>query len=94
MEHLLMPYESVKCLGNGVVLVLAPHPDDEVLGCGGAIMSHVDAGDPVHVIILTNGGRQEGVGDDPQLYMEQRKRESTDAAGILGYGSPLFLETM
>jgi LmbE family N-acetylglucosaminyl deacetylase/glycosyltransferase involved in cell wall biosynthesis len=90
MEHLLVPYESVKCLGNGVVLVLAPHPNDEVFGCGGAIMSHVDAGDPVHVIILTDGGRQEGVGDDPQLYMEQHKSESTDAAGILGYGSPIF----
>jgi LmbE family N-acetylglucosaminyl deacetylase/glycosyltransferase involved in cell wall biosynthesis len=90
MEHLLVPYESVKCLGNGVVLVLAPHPDDEVFGCGGAIMSQVDAGDPVHVIILTDGGRQEGMGDDPQLYMEQRKRESIDAASILGYGSPLF----
>ena len=90
MEHLFVPYESVKYPGNGVVLVLAPHPDDEVFGCGGAIMSHVDAGDPVHVIILTDGGRQEGAGDDPQLYMEQRKRESTDAAGILGYGSPIF----
>lgn len=29
------------------------------------VIYHVDAGDPVYVIILTDGGSQEGVGDDP-----------------------------
>ena len=30
---------------------VAAHPDDEVLGCGGAIASHADAGDQVQVIV-------------------------------------------
>ena len=34
------------------VLVVAAHPDDEVLGCGGTIARHADSGDQVHVLIV------------------------------------------
>lgn len=37
------------------VLVMAPHPDDEVLGCGGIIQQAVEMGLPVHVLFLTYG---------------------------------------
>ncbi len=37
------------------VVVIAPHPDDEVLGCGGTIAKHVDDGDEVYVAIVTKG---------------------------------------
>lgn len=37
------------------ILVVAAHPDDEVLGCGGTIAKHVAAGDRVEVIILAEG---------------------------------------
>lgn len=37
------------------ILVVAPHPDDEVLGCGGAIARHTAHGDEVHVVIVTRG---------------------------------------
>jgi LmbE family N-acetylglucosaminyl deacetylase len=37
------------------VLVMAPHPDDEVLGCGGIIQRAVKMGLPVHVLFLTYG---------------------------------------
>lgn len=37
------------------VLVVAAHPDDEVLGCGGTIARHVDAGDQVQVLIVAEG---------------------------------------
>lgn len=37
------------------VLVFAPHPDDEVLGCGGTIKKHVLAGDDVYVCVVTRG---------------------------------------
>lgn len=39
----------------GRVLVVAAHPDDEVLGCGGTIARHAAAGDEVHVLILGEG---------------------------------------
>jgi len=37
------------------ILVIAAHPDDEVLGCGGTIARHVREGDKVHVVILAEG---------------------------------------
>ena len=37
------------------ILVVAAHPDDEVLGCGGTIARHAEAGDPVQVLIVAEG---------------------------------------
>ena len=37
------------------ILVVAAHPDDEVLGCGGAILKHIESGDIVHTIIMAEG---------------------------------------
>lgn len=37
------------------VLIIAAHPDDEVLGCGGTIAKHVQNGDEVHVVIMAEG---------------------------------------
>jgi LmbE family N-acetylglucosaminyl deacetylase len=37
------------------VLVVAAHPDDEILGCGGTIAKHIKNGDSVHVAILAEG---------------------------------------
>jgi LmbE family N-acetylglucosaminyl deacetylase len=37
------------------IVVVAPHPDDEVLGCGGLIQQAVAAGAEIHVVLMTNG---------------------------------------
>jgi len=37
------------------ILVVAAHPDDEILGCGGTIARHVQQGDEVSVLILSEG---------------------------------------
>lgn len=37
------------------VLVIAPHPDDEILGCGGTMIKHIETGDEVFVCIATKG---------------------------------------
>jgi len=91
-ESALIPYHAVRILGNGPVLILAPHPDDEVFGCGGAIMRHVAAGDPITVIVLTDGGGFQAAGPEREDSVAQRRQESQAAAALLGYGEPVFWE--
>ena len=82
LESDFIPYSASQGLPAQVVLVLAPHPDDEVFGCGGAIARHVSAGIPVYVVVLTDGALYGDAG--------ARQRESIDAARVLGYGAPEF----
>ncbi len=89
MESLLVPYQAVAEIPCTHALVLAPHPDDEVFGCGGAIMRHVGHGVPVRVIIVSDGAH--GVSDENLAsHILQRQGESMEAAKVLGYGVPIF----
>ncbi|MBE9112022.1 PIG-L family deacetylase [Nodosilinea sp. LEGE 07298] len=63
------------------VLVVAPHPDDEVLGCGGTMARHADAGDEVHVLIMTKGDPDLYPDDDPAL-LGQDIRAAHRALGV------------
>lgn len=50
------PWTTIDQLSRGGnVLVLAPHPDDETLGCGGAIAALTEAGQIVQVVVMTDG---------------------------------------
>ena len=40
---------------NRKILVVAAHPDDEILGCGGTMEVHSRTGDEVYVLILGEG---------------------------------------
>ncbi len=89
MENSLIPYQAIKQIPGNCVLVFAPHPDDEVFGCGGAIMRHVEQGIPVRVIVVSDGAH--GVSEENVTeYTRQRQNESIAAAHILGYGMPIF----
>lgn len=79
MEHTLIPYAPGKLPQHAVVLVLAPHPDDEVFGCGGAIALHVLGGAHVHVVLVTAG--------DAAGQADERLAESAAAGQILGVAS-------
>jgi N-acetylglucosamine malate deacetylase 1 len=65
------------------VLVVSPHPDDESVGCGGAIRARVVEGDAVHVIYLTSGERG-GHGRSAKETASLREEEATEACTILG----------
>ncbi len=82
MEADLIPYTATPRLAARAALVLAPHPDDEVFGCGGAIAAHVRDGVPVLVLVLTNGALH----GDAAL----RQGESEAAARALGCAPPEF----
>jgi LmbE family N-acetylglucosaminyl deacetylase len=72
------------------VLVLAPHPDDEVIGCGGAVCLHRRRGDAVHVAFLTSGERcRDGV--PAEELRATREAEAREAAAVLGVQSAHYL---
>ena len=64
------------------VLVLAAHPDDEVLGMGGTIALHARRGDDVRVVCMTDGSTSQYPADDSRR--TQKDDEAQRAAAILG----------
>jgi len=89
MEDRFIPYRATQHIEGQKVLVLAPHPDDEVFGCGGAIMRHVAHGAAVLVCIVSDGGAALA-GEARASYVAQRQQESRAASLVLGYGKPQF----
>jgi LmbE family N-acetylglucosaminyl deacetylase len=57
---------------NQTVLVVAPHPDDETLGCGGSLLRHRAEGDAVHWLIGTESDPAAGFSE---VYQTQREEE-------------------
>lgn len=68
------------------ILVVAAHPDDEVLGCGGSIAKHSQQGDSVHVVILAEGVTSR----DTQRNPEERKSELSALAKMAHQASEIL----
>ena len=69
------------------VLIVAAHPDDEVLGCGGTIARHVAEGDDVHLLFVADGETARGIKARPN-----RNFMAYEAAKLLGAKPPVFLD--
>lgn len=74
------------------VLILAPHPDDEALGCGGAIALYSSGGAEVRLAVISDGKAllPESTDRDSNI-VEARKAEALNASGILGIEKTYFL---
>jgi LmbE family N-acetylglucosaminyl deacetylase len=77
------------------LIIVAPHPDDEILGTGGLIQQALAAGADVRVVYLTNGDHNQVAFKlyhgkfwlRPKQYLaygEERRREAIKATGLLG----------
>jgi LmbE family N-acetylglucosaminyl deacetylase len=66
-------------------LVIAPHPDDETLGCGARILHARQAGSTVTIVVATDGARShDSVGTDPNAIIAMRREELAQATQHLG----------
>lgn len=74
---------------NGMqkVLVLAPHMDDEVIGCGGSLLKHRDANRELAVLYLTDGSHFMQDSIDCEALRTIRKREAEQVSRLLGMKS-------
>lgn len=70
---------------SGPLMVVAPHPDDETLGCAVSIMRATDAGHPVHVVIVCDGrNSHRSVAFPPEKMAALRREEVLEACRRMG----------
>lgn len=75
----------------GRVLCFAPHPDDECIGPGGLLALHRRQGDPVQVVIASDGRAGDPDGKfEAATYAERRRAETRAGLTELGVGDVVF----
>ncbi len=97
------PCDNDRLLAHAALLVIVPHPDDEILGFGGLLWAYGQAHLPVHVVVVTDGDGACGacafwnsVGslapscgvDDLAAYAAARRAETTRAVTAIAAGAP------
>ena len=83
VEAEAIPYEPAPLRGERL-LIFAPHPDDEVIACGGLLAQHLGDRRSVRIVVVTDGTKATGAGDDAAAYRDLRERESRRGVEILG----------
>lgn len=82
-----LPFADLDAVtGGGTALVVAPHPDDESLGCGGLIAEACARGRPPVLVVLTDGSgsHPRSPSHPPGRLRARREAETRDAAAALG----------
>ena len=69
------------------VLVIAPHPDDETLGCGGTLLKHLAAGDSVSWVIVTKAHEPRWSAE----VIERRERQIKQVSAAYGFAKKFRL---
>lgn len=81
-------------VSEGRIVIVAPHPDDEIIGCGGLITRLISQGNSPHIIIMTGGeGSHNGCCDTPKKDIVNARRHLTrNALAILGLSAKYLHE--
>ncbi|MFZ5907800.1 MAG: PIG-L deacetylase family protein [Nitrospirota bacterium] len=73
------------------ILVLSPHPDDDILGCGGTLRLFKEKGARITSVYLTDG-RKGNPHFDEEVLVSLRKEEAKRAADIIGIDTLIFFD--
>lgn len=71
------------------IIVISAHPDDEIIGAGGSLLKHRDAGDNLFWLITTNIFEHQGFSKDR---IESRQEEIKRVAALLGVKKTFLLD--
>jgi LmbE family N-acetylglucosaminyl deacetylase len=80
---------------NERLVVLAPHMDDEIIGCGGTLARHIACGADITIVFLTDGrrgGKPDATGSAHNRVAVMRKHEARRALEELGITKLVFLD--
>ncbi|OGY22991.1 MAG: hypothetical protein A2172_03600 [Candidatus Woykebacteria bacterium RBG_13_40_15] len=72
------------------ILVFSPHPDDDLIGCGGSIAQHVKEGNKVSVVYMTSG-ESGSLKYSKDALAKIREKEARNALGVFGIRDLAFL---
>ena len=76
-------------MNNEKILIVAAHPDDEVLGCGGTI-SKLKNNNDINILFMTNGVSARGIKKSKEI--AQRKNSALKLCKYLSISRPVFFD--
>lgn len=71
------------------IIIISAHPDDEIIGAGGTLLKHRDAGDNIFWLIITNIFEQQGFS---KARIDSRQEEIKKVAALLGVKKTFLLD--
>ena len=88
-KHLRM--ERVEGLDEKNVLVISPHPDDDIIGCGGTLQNYRGRGAEIASVYMTDGRKGNPRYGEEEL-VSMRRQEAKTAADIIGIQKLIFFD--
>jgi len=89
-ERNMYPVTIERPEGNNVV-VISPHPDDDVIACGGTLIKHHEAKCKLTSIYMTDGRKGDPSYGDEELLVLERQAESKRSGEVIGIDRMIFL---
>lgn len=83
--------QQVNSLVERRVLILSPHPDDDIIGCGGTIHKYHQKGTEITSVYMTDG-RKGNPGYNEKELVSIRREEARKASTIIGIDNLIFLD--
>ncbi|GGC66640.1 PIG-L deacetylase family protein [Chelatococcus reniformis] len=83
-----LPVRGLDAFGSGGLVVVAPHPDDESIGCGGTLARCTAEGRPVAIIVVSDGSASHPASRSHPRTRLRRLRETETLAAVEQLGVP------
>ncbi|HZX48060.1 MAG TPA: PIG-L deacetylase family protein [Nitrospirota bacterium] len=88
-KHLTMA--KIDGLNEKKILILSPHPDDDIIGCGGTLQKYRQKGAEITCLYMTDGRKGNPAYNEDGLAIK-RKEEARRAAEVIGINRLIFLD--